>query len=77
MAWHFVGRKHKKAWRAAPLYIFWTIWKERNRRVFEEEEKLDQCLKSSFLSSLAIWIQVYIDGTPLSLMDIVDWLGSR
>ena len=31
LSWHgsFVGRKRKKVWRAAPLCIFWTIWKEK------------------------------------------------
>ncbi|RVW83365.1 hypothetical protein CK203_038873 [Vitis vinifera] len=27
----FVGKRRKKAWQMAPLCIFWTVWKERNR----------------------------------------------
>ena len=27
----FVGKKRKKIWKSIPLYIFWTVWKERNR----------------------------------------------
>ncbi|KAJ9703718.1 hypothetical protein PVL29_005138 [Vitis rotundifolia] len=31
----FVGKKKKKkVWKSIPLYIFWTIWKERNRLAF-------------------------------------------
>ena len=30
----FVGKKRKKLWKSIPLYIFWTIWKERNRLAF-------------------------------------------
>lgn len=25
----FVGKKRKKAWKAASLCLFWTLWKER------------------------------------------------
>ena len=33
---HFPVRKKVKAiWRAAPLFLFWAIWKERNRIIFE------------------------------------------
>ena len=36
LSWHgsFVGKKHRKVWRAAPLYIFWTVWKVRNSLAF-------------------------------------------
>ena len=44
--------------------------------MFEDEEMLDQSLKSSFLYNLALWIQMYIHGNSLSLIDCVDWLGS-
>ena len=30
----FVGKKRKKIWRSIPLFIFWTVWKERNRLAF-------------------------------------------
>ena len=30
----FVGEKRKKIWKSIPLYIFWTLWKERNRLTF-------------------------------------------
>ena len=30
----FVGKKRKKLWNSIPLFIFWTVWKERNRLVF-------------------------------------------
>ena len=36
----FVGRKRKKAWKVTPLCIFWTIWRERNRRSFENCKSL-------------------------------------
>ena len=30
----FVGKKREKIWRSIPLFIFWTVWKERNRLAF-------------------------------------------
>ena len=27
----------KKAWQAAPLCLFWIVWKERNSRVFHDK----------------------------------------
>ena len=31
-------KKRKKAWLAALICLFWTVWLERNRIVFDEEE---------------------------------------
>ncbi|WKA09925.1 hypothetical protein VitviT2T_027534 [Vitis vinifera] len=30
----FVGKKKKKFWSSIPLFIFWMVWKERNRLAF-------------------------------------------
>ena len=51
LGWHgsFVGKKREKAWRVAPLCLLWTIWKERNRRAFDDVERNDQEIKSIFL----------------------------
>ncbi|RVX22326.1 LINE-1 reverse transcriptase-like [Vitis vinifera] len=29
----FVGKKRKQIWKSIPLCIFWTVWKERNRKL--------------------------------------------
>ena len=43
LSWHgyFVRKKRKKTWKATPLCLFWTNWKEKNRRAFENLEKGD------------------------------------
>ena len=41
-------KEKKKAWNATPLCLFWTLWKERNRRIFEDTELADQAILRSF-----------------------------
>lgn len=50
LSWHrsFVGKKKKKPRRATPLCLFRTLWKERNRKAFENTKKVDQTIKRSF-----------------------------
>ena len=52
LGWHrsFICKKHKKVWTVALLCSFWTIWKKRNGRLFENEEQFTQILKNTFLS---------------------------
>ena len=58
-------QKRKKAWKVAPLCIFWSIWRERNRRDFEDKECLDQTFKSFFLYLFWDWVRVYMGITLL------------
>ena len=71
-----VGKKRKKAWEVAPLCLFWSIWRERNRRAFENCESLDQTIKSSFLYNFWDWVTLYIGDGSMLLLDFVNWLGS-
>ena len=48
-------KKDEKLWLAAPLSLFWAIWKERNRIVFEDATFFLNRLKLSFVSSLNSW----------------------
>ena len=48
----FVDKKRRKAWLEAPLYLFWTIWKERNIIVFYNEDLLIQRMINSFVCNL-------------------------
>ena len=79
LSWHgtFVGKKRKKAWKVAPLCPFWTFWWERNRRAFYNYESMDQVIKNSFLYLFWDWARLYIEDGSLSLLDFVNWVGSR
>ena len=79
LSWHrsFVGKKRKKAWKASPLCMFWALWRERNRRAFDNFESTNQTIKNSFLYLFWDWVRLYIEGGSLSLLDFVDWVGSR
>ena len=71
----FIGRKRKKAWKVAPLYLFGTICRERNRRAFENCESLDHSFKSSFLYLFWDWVRLYIgDGLCQCL---ILWIGQK
>ena len=68
-------RKEKKAWQAAPLCLFWTVWKERNSKTFDNEGWSIQGLKFSFICNLWAWCKLYIVPSPPSFVDFVEWLG--
>ena len=60
----------------APLCIFWSVWKERNRIAFGNEELSLQRLKYYFLSYLCSWVRVSLVESPYSLVSFLDWIGS-
>ena len=55
----------------------WTIWKERNRRAFNDIERFDQTIKSIFMYTFVIWTRVFIEDHMLSLINFVDWFFVR
>ena len=73
----FVGKRRKKAWMAAPLCIFWTLWQERNRLVFEGVDISINRIKSTFLSNLWSWVNLCSVERPRSLIDFLFWMGSK
>ena len=70
LGWHgsFVSKACKKAWQIAHLYIFWTVWKERNMLAFGNKELSLQRLKNYFVCNFCSWVRVSIDLSPSSLV---------
>ena len=50
----FVCKEREQSWKAIPLCLFWTLWKERNRRAFNDMEQSEQTIKFSFCMLLQI-----------------------
>ena len=61
----------------APLCIFWTMSKERNLLTFDNEGLPIQILKNSFICNLWSWSKVFVDMNLNSLVNFIDWLGSK
>ena len=55
----FARKILKKIWMVAPLCLFWTIWRERNRTVFKDVLTSTQRMKNSLVFALWSW-QVYL-----------------
>ena len=72
-----MGRKRKKLWNFIPLFIFWTVWKERNRLAFKGGGLAIQRLKYSFVCNIWGWAKLYIGEEPPSLIGFLEWLASR
>ena len=79
LAWQSasVGKKWKRVWMATPLCIFWTLWLERNRVVFENEAPSAHRMKSFFLFTLWSWAKVYSIDNLNSLVGFLSWMGYR
>ena len=72
----YLGKKRRKVWKAAPLCIFWAVWKERNMITFDNEELSMHRLKNSFVCNLWSWTKLVVNEGPLSLLSFFDWLGT-
>ena len=71
----WVGKRRKKAWMAAPLTLFWTIWGERNNIAFENRELSAQRMKALFLCNYWSCTNMYMTNRSRSLVDFFDLVG--
>ena len=72
-----MGKKRNEVWQVGPLCLFWVIWKARNKIAFEDSVLSIQRLKASFVHLLWSETKLWIKGGPLTLIDFIDWVGSR
>ena len=74
--WSFVGKKRKTVWNASLLCLFWSVW-VRNRLAFEGGVLSIQSLKAFFVYLLWSESKLFIKDGPSTLIDFIDWIGSR
>ncbi len=46
--WNWLGKQGSDIWNLVPLCLMWTVWKERNRRTFENMELSRDALANIF-----------------------------
>ena len=71
-----MDKKRKKVWKAKPLCLFWTVWKARNKIVFDNEMFSFQMLKRDFVCFLWLESELFIEDCPLTLVSFFEWLGT-
>ena len=55
-----IKKLDRKIWMAAPLYLIWAIWKERNKVVFENAEFSVPRLMNFFVLSIWSWTNIVL-----------------
>jgi len=63
----------KKVWRLVPHCVLWSIWWERNARLFEDVETVMVVLRKRVLNTLYLWIASHL--CHLGVSTFVDFLN--
>ena len=72
--WNWLGKHSSYIWNLVPLCLMWCIWKERNRRTFEDLDRSKDQLLALFFGSLFDWARAWgltsSDSLPLFLSSL-------
>ena len=66
--------KKEERWKIVPACIWWTVWKERNRRCFEDKYCNLQELKMNCLALYYFWCKQKILAQTEEIFDVLDYL---
>uniref|UniRef100_A0A2N9FFY4 Reverse transcriptase zinc-binding domain-containing protein n=1 Tax=Fagus sylvatica TaxID=28930 RepID=A0A2N9FFY4_FAGSY len=55
--WHVSNHHQTRIWNAVPHCLMWSLWRERNSRIFEDRELNIDDLKLQFFQTLFEWMQ--------------------
>jgi hypothetical protein len=69
--YNWVGKNSSKVWNLVLLSLMWTIWRERNRRTFEDKEQPKTKLFELFYGHLFDWARIWGYSLASSLADFV------
>jgi hypothetical protein len=68
---NWFGKHNSKVRNLVPLCLMWTLWRERNRRTFEDADHLEAKLLELFYGLLFDWSRVWGFTTLLILLLIL------
>ena len=57
--WNWLGKHLSSIWNLAPLCLTWCLWRERNRRTFEDMDSSNDKLLASFSGTLFVWSRAW------------------
>ncbi len=63
---------HADVWGAVPLCVMWVLWRERNLRVFEGQERMVLDLKLVLLRTLFDWLHCSSNYSPSYFEEFLD-----
>ena len=76
--WHnWFGKHDSVVWNLVPSCLVWTIWRKRNRRIFEDEEHSTSKIIELFFGLRFDWARVWGLTPAISLADFVVSLRSN
>ncbi|XP_059310048.1 uncharacterized protein LOC132061211 [Lycium ferocissimum] len=66
--------KKEKRWKIVPASIWWTVWKERNQRCFEDKQSSMQKMKMNCLAIYYFWCKEEMVDQTADILTAIDWL---
>jgi hypothetical protein len=72
--WNLLGKHTSEIWNMVPLCLMWTLWKERNSRIFEDKERSARQLLDCFSISLFHWSRAWGFTSTSSIIDFISSL---
>ena len=70
--WSFCKSHHAEVWGAVPLCVMWVLWRKRNLRVFEGQERTMLDLKLILLHTLFDWLHCSSNYSPSYFEEFLD-----
>ena len=71
---NLLGKHTSEILNMVPLCLMWTLWKERNSRIFEDKERLACQLLDCFSISLFHWSRAWGFASTSSIIDFISSL---
>jgi hypothetical protein len=69
-----LGKLHSKVWNMVPPCLLWTLWCERNSRIFENTERTNSQLQELFSNTLYDWATAWGYSRSDSVISFLDSL---